>query len=135
MIVLDTNIWIYSHDTRDPRKQAVAQKLIADVTPLALPWQVGCEFVAAARKLAAAGFSEANAWSSLADMQQMADFIALPDAADWAAAEALQSSDGLSFWDAVLLASCQRHEVRTIYSEDMGSPRIVQGIQLVNPFQ
>jgi predicted nucleic acid-binding protein len=61
MIVLDTNIWIYSHDSRDTRKQAIAQQLIAEVAPLTLPWQVGCEFVSAARKLATAGFSEADA--------------------------------------------------------------------------
>jgi len=42
MIALDKNIWLYSHDTRDPRKQALAQRLIATVRPLALPWQVGC---------------------------------------------------------------------------------------------
>jgi predicted nucleic acid-binding protein len=47
MNVLDTNIWLYSHDTRDPHKQAIAQQLIATVRPLALPWQVGCEFIAA----------------------------------------------------------------------------------------
>lgn len=41
MNVLDTNIWIYSHDRRDPRKQAAAQQLIQTVAPLALVWQVG----------------------------------------------------------------------------------------------
>jgi predicted nucleic acid-binding protein len=77
---------------------------------------------------------EADAWLSLEDMQQMADVIALPEVSDWSAARRLQSSDGLSFWDAVLLATCQRYGVRTVYSEDMGSPRAVQGIQLLNPF-
>src|SRR6266851_6914561 len=65
MIALDTNIWIYSHDTRDPAKQAAAQQLIGQTRPLALPWQVGCEFVAASRKLQAQGFSEQQAWLAL----------------------------------------------------------------------
>jgi predicted nucleic acid-binding protein len=60
MNVLDTNVWLYSQDTRDPHKQALAQQLIATVRPLALPWQVGCEFVAASRKLASAGFTETS---------------------------------------------------------------------------
>jgi hypothetical protein len=51
MNAVDTNVWLYSHDTRDPRKQALAQQLIASTRPLALPWQVGCEFIAASRKL------------------------------------------------------------------------------------
>jgi predicted nucleic acid-binding protein len=78
MIALDTNIWLYSHDTRDPRKQAVAQQLIATARPLALPWLVGCEFVAASRKLTAAGFPEAHAWKALARMRVLADVILLP---------------------------------------------------------
>src|SRR5438105_9487793 len=61
MHALDTNVWLYSHDTRDPRKQALAQQLIATTRPLALPWQIGCEFVAASRKLAAVGFTESQA--------------------------------------------------------------------------
>ena len=50
MNAIDTNVWLYSHDTRDRRKQRLAQRLVAAVRPLALPWQVGCEFVAASRK-------------------------------------------------------------------------------------
>src|SRR5438105_4395505 len=67
MNVIDTNIWIYSHDARDPQKQAVAQGLIASLRALALPWQVGCEFIAASRKLVPLGFDETKAWSALAN--------------------------------------------------------------------
>jgi hypothetical protein len=65
MNAVDTNLWIYCHDTRDPNKQLVAQHLIATLRPLALPWQVGCEFIAASRKLAQQGFDEPQAWSGL----------------------------------------------------------------------
>jgi predicted nucleic acid-binding protein len=44
MNAIDTNVWLYSHDTRDPHKQGIAQQLIATMRPLALPWQVGCEY-------------------------------------------------------------------------------------------
>lgn len=57
MNAIDTNVWLYGQDTRDPQKQAIAQQLIATTRPLALPWQVGCEFIAASRKLAAVGFT------------------------------------------------------------------------------
>jgi predicted nucleic acid-binding protein len=40
MNAIDTNVWLYSHDTRDAHKQAVAQSLIANLRSLALPWQV-----------------------------------------------------------------------------------------------
>jgi hypothetical protein len=36
MNALDTNVWLYSHDTRDPRKQVLAQQLIASIRPMGL---------------------------------------------------------------------------------------------------
>ena len=78
MNAIDINIWLYSHDTRDPLKQGIAQQLIVATRPLALPWQVGCEFVAAGRKLAAAGFTEDQAWAALAVMGILSDVIVLP---------------------------------------------------------
>ena len=44
MNAIDTNIWLYRHDTRDPAKQKTARQLINDATPWVLPWLVGCEF-------------------------------------------------------------------------------------------
>jgi predicted nucleic acid-binding protein len=134
MNAIDTNLWLYSHDTRDPRKQALAQQLIGKTRPLALPWQVGCEFVAASRKLAAHGFTEAHAWSALAAMEALADDVLLPVAQLWREAQVLQSRHSLSFWDALLLAACIHGGVKVLYTEDMGSPRDVDGLSLVNPF-
>ncbi len=53
MHAIDTNIWIYSYDERDQHKKRIALDVIAITRPLALPWQVGCEFVAASRRLSA----------------------------------------------------------------------------------
>ncbi len=134
MNVLDTNIWLYSHDTRDPRKQAIAQQLIAAVRPLALPWQVGCEFVAASRKLAAVGFTESQAWSALTTMRTLADAILLPVADLWPETQTLQSRYSLSFWDALLIAACLHEGVKVLYTEDIGAPRTIDRLSLVNPF-
>jgi predicted nucleic acid-binding protein len=134
MNVLDTNIWLYSHDTRDPRKQAIAQRLIATVRPLALPWQVGCEFIAASRKLAPVGFTESQAWSALTAMRTLADTVLLPVSDLWPETQALQSRYSLSFWDALLIAACLREGVKILYTEDIGSPRTIDNLSLVNPF-
>lgn len=134
MNAIDTNIWLYTHDTRDPHKQAIAQQLIASVRPLALPWQVGCEFIAASRKLASAGFTEAQAWSALTAMRSLADIILLPVPELWAETQTLQGRYSLSFWDALLLATCLRGGVQTLYTEDMGAPRTIDSLSLVNPF-
>lgn len=134
MNAIDTNVWLHSHDTRDPRKQGLAQQLIVATRPLALPWQVGCEFVAASRKLAAAGFTEAHAWAALGVMQTLADRILLPVPDLWPEAQALQGRYSLSFWDALLVGICLRGGVQTLYTEDMGAPRTINGLPLVNPF-
>ena len=78
MNAIDTNVWIYCHDVRNPEKQQVAQRLIETLEPIGLLWQVGCEFIAAARKLEPFGFTQEQAWQSLADMQAMADAVLLP---------------------------------------------------------
>jgi predicted nucleic acid-binding protein len=134
MNVLDTNIWLYSYDTRDPHKQALAQQLIATVHPLVLPWQVGCEFVAASRKLAPAGFTETQAWSALAAMRALADAILLPIPDLWSETQALQGRYSLSFWDALLVAACLHDGVKVLYTEDIGAPRTIDSLSLVNPF-
>jgi predicted nucleic acid-binding protein len=134
MNALDTNIWLYSHDTRDPHRQAIAQQLIATTRPLALPWQVGCEFVAASRKLTAAGFTETQAWAALARMRVLADVVLLPVTDLWAETQALQSRHSLSFWDALLVAGCLRGGVQNLYTEDLGAPRTIEHLSLVNPF-
>jgi predicted nucleic acid-binding protein len=134
MNALDTNIWIYSHDGRDPHKQQIAQQLIASVQPLALPWQVGCEFIVATRKLSTQGFDEAKAWLALEKMQAMADVILLPTPQLWAETQSLQAKHMLSFWDALLAAICLREKVQTLYTEDMGAPRMIDSLSLVNPF-
>jgi predicted nucleic acid-binding protein len=125
---------LYSHDTRDPRKQGLAQQLIASARPLALPWQVGCEFLAAGRKLAPTGFAEAQAWAGLAAMRALADVILLPVPDLWPETQNLQGRYSLSFWDALLLAACLRGGVQVLYTEDMGSPRSIDHLSLVNPF-
>jgi predicted nucleic acid-binding protein len=134
MNALDTNVWLYSHDKRDPRKQGIAQQLIATTRPLALPWQVGCEFIAASRKLAAVGFTEAQAWATLGAMQALADVILLPVPDLWAETQALNSRYSLSFWDALLVSTCLRGGVQVLYTEDIGAPRVIDHLSLINPF-
>ena len=134
MNVIDTNVWIYLNDRRDLRKHTIAHQLVASCADLVLPWQVGCEFMSASKKLLAFGFAEDEAWSALQDMQEAADRITLPDPADWWDARLLQKSDMLSFWDAILVALCLRDGVGALYTEDMGSPRMIRSLELINPF-
>jgi predicted nucleic acid-binding protein len=134
MIALDTNIWIYGHDTRFVAKQRVAQQLIAATSPMALLWQVGCEFLAATRKFEPLGFTRHDAWSALEDMVDMCDVVLLPSPEVWAEARRLGSRLSLSIWDSLMLAACLRGGVHTLFSEDMHPGDTGLGPSIVNPF-
>ena len=134
MNAIDTTVLIYRHDTRDPVKQALAKQLVNTTRPLALPWQVGCEFIAASRKLRPLGFSEDDAWDALTDLQAMAGVVLLPVPDLWPETRSLQARYSLSFWDALLVAACIRGGVQVLYTEDMGAPRLIDTLALVNPF-
>jgi len=134
MNAIDTNIWLYAYDARDPLKQSKAQELMAKLEPLVLLWQVGCEFVAAARKLEPFGFVQEQAWDALARMQAAVDAVLLPDSDMWPVARDLQNRFSLHFWDALIVAGCLRGGVKTLYSEDFTHALDIDGLQIVNPF-
>jgi predicted nucleic acid-binding protein len=134
MNAVDTNVWLYWHDSRDPHKQAIAQQLIATTRPLALVWQVGCEFIAASRKLIPLGFTTDQAWDDLRDLGLAADAILLPVPDIWFEARSIQTRHMLSFWDSLLVAACIHGGVTVLYTEDMGAPRTIDSLSLINPF-
>ncbi len=135
MNAIDTNIWVYCHDTRDPAKQQKAQRLLETIESLVLLWQVGCEFMAAARKLEHIGFTKGQAWESLADMQSMASVILLPTPDIWPLCQAIQKKHGIHYWDALILAACMHDGVKTLYSEDIPENDDFNGLRIVNPFR
>ena len=133
MNALDTNIYLYAHDTRDPDKRQTALELIRTARPLGLLWQVGCEFVAASCRLDPQGFTPQMAWQSLDDMREMADVVLLPEPNVWTLAHQLQDLHSYHFWDAMIIAACLQQGIDTLYSEDLPG-RQVTGLAIVNPF-
>jgi predicted nucleic acid-binding protein len=95
MNAVDTNVLMYVHDPRDPRKQAIADSLVHSLPDGVLLWQVACEFIAASRKLAPYGFSQADAWQAI-NLLQALWTTKLPRWSVWQKAEALQASYSLS---------------------------------------
>jgi predicted nucleic acid-binding protein len=64
-------------------------------------------------------------------MQTLADVILLPVPDLWSETQALQGRYSLSFWDALLAATCLRNGVQILYTEDMGAPRTIDTLSLV----
>lgn len=56
---------------------------------------------------------------------------------DWTALdrmEALKSAYSLSFWDRLLIATCLEAGIRRLFSEDFSGYRLVESLEIVNPF-
>jgi len=134
MNAIDTNVWVYAYDTREPAKRGKARELLETATPLVLPWQVGCEFVAASRKLAVLGFTQDDAWDALEQIMELCDAIILPTPKVWDDCRELQQVAGLHYWDALLIAACRAGGVTRLYSEDLPAGLDLPGFEIANPF-
>lgn len=134
MNAVDTNVLIYCYDRRDPRKQQLAQSLLAGLESFVLLWQVGSEFIAASRKLAADGFTEDDAWQALTRLQKLAVRELMPVPAVWEQCARLRQSHALQFWDALIVAACLEGGISTLHSEDLAGHGRIDGLSIVDPF-
>jgi predicted nucleic acid-binding protein len=132
MNAVDTNVLIYAHDPRDPRKQSAAIALIESLKDVALLWQVACEYISAGKKLEPFGYSRAQAWQDIQELRSVWDAV-LPSWEVADRAQQLLDRYSLSYWDAMLAAACLEAGVTTLYSEDFGQGNI-DSLEIVNPF-
>lgn len=133
MNAVDTNILLYASDPRDQVKQIKATQLIDELNDGVLLWQVACEYLAAARKLAAFGFSEQAALYELTQLRA-AWRLVLPTWAVFDSAADLRSRYSLSIWDSLIAAQRLAADVSVLYTEDFGAAPNIDGLQVVNPF-
>ncbi len=133
MNAVDTNILIYTHDPRDPVKQAAAVALVGTLPDGVLLWQVACEYVAASRKLSAYGHNQTTAWQELRRLRGTWA-SAVPSWAVMEHAEQLLTRYSLSFWDAMIVAACLESGVNRLYSEDFDNSAAATGLEIINPF-
>ena len=119
---------------RDPVKQQKAQHLTTNLSSGALLWQIACEFIAASRKLAPFGFTQAQAWREIERLSLVWTFI-LPSENVLTRAERLTATYNLSFWDAMIVAACLEGGVTRLYTEDFDdSLSKATGVEIINPF-
>jgi predicted nucleic acid-binding protein len=138
MNAVDTNVLIYSLDANEPIKQGKAllllSQLAAGSVQCLLLWQVLCEAVNQLRR-----WKDQKAFSDLKFDEHVRAVrglfpIILPAVRVLDQALDLSARYSLSHWDSMILGACREAGVTTLYTEDMGAPRVIDGIQLVNPF-
>lgn len=130
---LDTNILVYADDHDAGAKQGVAQELIEQARLTGhgvLSTQVLQEyFVSATRKLKVPAPVARRKMVLYARMNlcviRLEDILAAVD---------LHRLHQFSLWDALVLRCALAANCRRLYTEDLQSGQVVEGLEVVNPF-
>jgi predicted nucleic acid-binding protein len=137
MNAVDTNIFLYSIDRGEPAKQLKAQQLLLQLRaasqPTFLLWQVLGELGRQLRRWRDQGKITPTEFGQHIQAFRHLFPLVLPTPAVFDLALSLADRFSLSHWDGMILGACQAAGIATLYTEDMGALRNIDGIQLINP--
>jgi predicted nucleic acid-binding protein len=138
MNAVDTNVLLYSVDHNEPAKQLKAQHLLqqlrVETEPTVLLWQVLGELAQQLHRWREQGKLTPGEFSQHVLAFRHLFTLVIPSAEAFDSALSLAERFSLSHWDSMLLGACQVAGVMRLYTEDMGAPRVIDGIELINPF-
>lgn len=134
-VFVDTNVFVYRHDSSDPSKQACAEqwiRLLAHNRSGRLSFQVLQELYVSLTHERRLNFGRSEAQEIikvLTAWQPVAADLAMLNRA-WV----LQDRFPLSWWDALIVAAAQTCECRVLLTEDLQDGQEFGEVQVVNPF-
>jgi predicted nucleic acid-binding protein len=137
MNAIDTNVLVYRLDRSEPKKRTIARKLIADLAQgrdTILLWQVAGELARQLSTWRHQGRLSQDQVVRLSRIPRRMFPLALPTEPVLDRALQYATTYTLSHWDSMLVAACAEAGVTTLYTEDMGAPRKIDIVELVNPF-
>lgn len=132
---VDTNILIYAHDLDAGEKYQRAAGLVRDLWENGegvISIQVLQEFyVTITRKI-----PQPLPYASARELVEAycAWQVECPAARTVLTASEIQERNGLSFWDAMIVATAVQARAEVLYSEDMNHGQFIEGIRIENPF-
>jgi len=133
---LDTNVLVYTFDAKAPRKQTIARDLVRralkDRNGI-ISYQVTQEFLNVALRKFRPPMSSMQAQTYLRRVLMPLCEV-LPDAELYSEALSIASWSGWTFYDSLIIASAAAGKCRVVISEDLQSGRVVQGVEIRNPF-
>ena len=137
MNAVDTNILLYSIDRAEPAKQTKAQNLLrqlyGETNRTFLLWQVLGELTQQLRRWRDQGkLSPGEFYNHIHAFRHVFPLL-LPTSSAFDNALSLAESFSLSHWDSMILGACQAVGISVLFTEDMGAPRVINGIELINP--
>ena len=137
MHAVDTNVFLYSVDQHEPAKQLKAQQLLSQLRtssePSVLLWQVLGELAQQLRRWRDQGRISAAEFTRQIGAFRYVFPLVLPTPAVFDLALNLADRYSLAHWDSMILGACLAAGVTKLYTEDMGAPTTIAGIELINP--
>jgi len=131
---IDTNILVYTDDADSPDKCRVAIDLVADAMRSkqgVISTQILQEYyVASTRKLA---IDPVQAKQRVQFFLKMHTVQITP--ANVLSAIDLHRLHALSLWDALVVHAARQANCTRLLSEDMNHGQVIEGIQIINPFE
>ncbi|GFN22416.1 PIN domain-containing protein [Thermanaeromonas sp. C210] len=132
---VDTNVWVYAHDTSAGERHARAKALITEL------WQSGngCLSVQVLQDFYVTVTQKVRKPLSPETAARIIEYLSnwrvhTPDARDVLAAINIQQRYGISFWDAMIIRSAEALDCRVIWSEDLNPGQYYGEVKVVNPF-
>ena len=133
---LDTNILVYTFDSRSPLKRARANDLVAralDTRLGIISYQVVQEFLNVATRKFPKPMQAAEAQLYLARILMPLCEV-FPDSSLYSQALSICGETQFSFYDALIVASAITGDCRILWTEDLQHKRRVRNVEILNPF-
>ena len=136
-VFLDTNLFVYSYDDRDPIKRSMARELIRTVTfdrTGVVSYQVVQEFFHVLLVKAAGKLNTEDAQQVLATVFR--PLLAVHSSvALFGDAIHLQKRHRLSWYDSLIVAAAQQSGCAILYTEDLQQGQRFGDLAVINPFR
>lgn len=133
---LDTNIFIYTFDSREPAKQLRANELVIRALKTGqgvISFQVVQEFLNAARRKFASVLSPLDVQKYL--VQVLTPLCQVFSSIDlYVRALEIAERWQYSFYDSLIIATALQANCQILYSEDLQHGQVIQALTIINPF-
>ncbi|MFH0925240.1 MAG: PIN domain-containing protein [bacterium] len=132
----DTNILIYAYDIDVSEKHGIAVSLLRETIrkdkPI-LSVQVLNEFFVVVTRKIQRPFSLQEAKEKV---EQLISSFTIVDLNFFITIKAIDvmEKNRLSFWDSLIISAAKEAKATLIFSEDLNSGQIIEGIKVINPF-
>jgi len=132
---LDTNVLLYAYDTSAGEKHRLARDLVLRLArsgEAVISVQVMQEFYVNAVMKIAKPLTPEQAKLRLEAFSSWLVHSPLP--ADVVAAAEIAGHHQLSFWDSMVVLSAKKMNCQVLWTEDLNSGQVIEGVQIRTPF-